>query len=245
MKKVGIIGIGNLGKAMVSLISNNLTSKDLLVLSDKRYEQSDISNSNYIFLCIKPNNTEEVLNDIKNTHFDLNPLIITCIAGIPFEKYDIPFPVIRCMPNIPVSLGKGVVTYTCNNKVSEKNIKDFEDLVKGPYILGVPSEKILDITTVFTGSMPAFISYFSEEFIYFGKKHGIPEEIAKKMYIETVKGTMEMLKNHSNQDIINMVKSPGGITERGLKDLEKYSLDLYLSYALNESLDALNSIRKD
>ena len=66
-----------------------------------------------IFLAVKPQMMADVLKPLQPLLAEKKPLIITMAAGITIEKMQSllgsPLPIIRIMPNTPVTVGAGTV----------------------------------------------------------------------------------------------------------------------------------------
>lgn len=267
--KVGIIGAGNLGSALARLINKN--SSNLITLSDKRenlqifqdFPTTSIKNiiqkSNILFLCVKPTDMKSILNEIHDSKENIcvfshdaferraeKKIIVSCAAGISLnfieEQLKFPHSVIRCMTNIPISIGKGAITYIKNSNTDSEALKNFHFLMQGPKILEVEEESLIDTSTILTGSMPAFTSFLAEEFIKFGCQNGLTYNQSKDLYISTIEGTMEILKTNSSKDIINAVSSPNGITTKGIEILEKSDIRSTLCSTLYKSLNEISSL---
>ena len=91
--KLGVIGMGYLGKALTRNLINNGCG-DNLIISDINKDISTIlpinnnkyviNESNILFLTVKPNNIKEILTEIEENG-DQNKLIISTIAGVQIE----------------------------------------------------------------------------------------------------------------------------------------------------------------
>ena len=251
--KIGIIGAGNLGGSIAKMLVKNGYKKSIMISDNKNLEifnefqrysnQEIIDKSDVLFLCVKPNDVKELL---KNFHFNsLDKLLISCVAGISIkyleEKLNERYPIIRCMANIPISLGKGSITFIKNNFVIDDLIGEFYNICNGPTMIQVEKENLIDVSTILTGSMPAFSSFISKEIIDFGVRNGLKYEDSRDLYISTIIGTMEMLKTNSPEDIIKAVSSPNGVTKTGLYYLEESRSILFTT--LENSLNTISSLK--
>lgn len=250
--RIGIIGVGNMGRSVAKIVSENMNYSDFMLVSDIKHltdysslQETNIENikgSNILFLCVKPNDMTNLLTNIENTLMtnklhNRNPLIVSCAAKLPLNFYDrLKLPVIRCMPNIPIAERSGAITYIPNNKVTDDMIKNFEKILAGPFLLKVNEEKLIDLSTILGGCMPALISYLSQAIIKFGTENGFTIEEAQEIYLNTAIGTMKLLQTNSPEDIIKMVSSPNGITAKLLESADRTNMKKILSDVLNESL---------
>lgn len=229
--KIGIIGAGGrLGSALTNLVLKN-NHTPLLSFSHSTNEKNKnflkttkhiIPESDILFLCVKPKDVENVLDEINKYplgHF----LVVSCAASIPFNfiesKLNKKCKVVRIMPNLPIVNGKGVITYFPSRKINKSEHNVLMEILKGPKIFEVREEEKLNISTVLTGSMPAFIAYVVKAHLNCFTTH-FNEVEALELYIATMEGTLDMLRTQSSDEIIKNVSSPGGITEKGIKILE-------------------------
>ncbi len=226
--KIGIIGAGNLGKAIIDCMQKNnqeLTASsrtpstyrniDITANNKKLAEESDI-----IILTVKPNTMQEVLNEIK-THTK-DKLIMTFAAGLKisfYEKRTAPQArIVRVMTNLAIKNQKGMSAYTLSKTCTGQDRNTTEKLLS---YLGkhteVEQEDMLDIITGVSGSAIAYFIKIMDIFRESAAKHGIPKKQAKEIIMETVKGSLSLMENtdqNSNQ-LISSIASKGGTTEQG------------------------------
>jgi pyrroline-5-carboxylate reductase len=258
---IGIIGCGNLGTAVARLVTRNLNINDRLLVADinlkKDFQQASntevIKQSDILFLCSKPNDIKNIVDEIntilfhKSKNFPYDRLIVSCAAGISLDtlqtSIEYSYPLIRIMTNLPISFGKGSITYmTGNTRPTDITMRKFMEIIKGPLLLPVGNEKLLDVSTVLTGCMPAFASFLSEEMIEFGISQGLTYEQSRDLYIATVSGTMEMLKTNTSEEIIDAVSSPNGVTAKGISYLETSGIRAILSSTMYKSYLGISSL---
>lgn len=259
---IGIIGCGNLGTALAKLVSKNLSFGDRLTISDPNTSVKDfkkvsnresISSSDILFLCTKPTDIVKVLDDINisSTEKYISPppdqLIVSCAAGISLNYLqaclDLNYPIIRMMTNLPISHKQGSITYITGSFLPKETISSkFIEIMKGPMLMKVGNEKLLDVSTILTGCMPAYTAFLAEEMIEFGISQGFTYEQSRDLYCATVKGTMEMLKNSPIDEIIDAVSSPNGVTAKGISFLETSGIRAILSSTIYKSYSAISSL---
>ena len=127
---VGLIGCGNMGSALAaameqqgrSIYLSNRTAAKAEALAQRiggsvRTNQEIASSCDLIFLGVKPQMMPEVLAEIAATLAGRTDpfVLVTMAAGLTTETVQQlaggPYPVIRIMPNTPVSIGKGMILY--------------------------------------------------------------------------------------------------------------------------------------
>lgn len=233
--KVGIIGVGKLGSALNQLLClNGFSNKIYLSDVNGKYKsnQEVIKKCNILFLSVKPNQIRYVLEQIRDND-DNNKLVISSVAGINTKTIEdclnSYYPIIRCMPNLPIRNGKGSIVYYMNNMTHIKEHFQFREMTEGPYSLLVRNEKLIDTSTVFTGCMPGFISFLSQEYINFAIKRGFTERESRELFCSTLRGTAELLLNDKPEDVVKDVSSPGGATEKGVEIMKEFNINKIIS----------------
>lgn len=179
--------------------------------------------SQIIILAVKPQNMNDVLDEIKDL---INPekVIVSIAAGITISyirsklKTD---KIIRVMPNTPALIGEGMSVYSLCECFTGREINTVKEiLMSAGRVISLP-EKYMDAVTALSGSGPGFIAYFVEAMIEAGIKAGLSEEVAKELTLQTFSGTSKLLETGlSPQKLREMVTSPGGTTQAGLNVLQ-------------------------
>ncbi|MGV9174148.1 MAG: pyrroline-5-carboxylate reductase [Promethearchaeia archaeon] len=242
-KKIGIIGIGNMGNALLNgIIKSNILPKDNILIYDtneelldqrkKKYDVSSAINnkdlvkqSDFVLLCVKPQVVDQVLEEIKTKVTE--KIIISIAAGVTIGQIeDIikkNIPIIRIMPNTPALVGEGASAISKNQKVKNKSIEFVKDILNSVGLVVEVEEKYIDAVTGFSGSGPAYVFMAIEALADGGVKMGLSREVALKLAAQTVKGAAEMVletKKHPGE-LKDMVASPGGTTIAAIHELEK------------------------
>ncbi len=255
-KTIGFIGCGNMGGAIAKAV---FKSSDFnIILSDHSREKAEglakeinaivtdnseaTKSSDYIFLGVKPQALKEVISTIKN---DLKPrenvAIISMAAGVCIntieEYFGYHIPIIRIMPNIPVSVGEGMILYCYNDKVTQDNLKDFSDAMSHAGTLDSIPEGLIDAGSAVSGCGPAFASMFIQALADGGVAVGLPRDKALLYAIKTLKGSATLIndaKIHPEQ-LKDAVCSPSGSTIEGVKALENGALRATIMNAISSS----------
>lgn len=258
--KVGFIGCGNMGGAIIRAISRKVDPKLIAVTgrtrvrADKLAEELGVvstdlkdvvNNAEWIFLAVKPQIFPEVLPRIgkilKNRENGFK--IVSMAAGLSIDRIcemlETKVPVIRIMPNTPVGIGKGMTLYSANDLVSEEDTNEFCELMEYSGISDPLDEELINAACSVSGCGPAFVFMFIDAMIKAGTACGLPEDKARTYAIQTVIGSAELLKK-SNDDpdkLKEAVCSPGGSTIEGVKVLETREFADAVIAAINASYD--------
>ena len=129
-RKIGFIGCGNMGKAMLgALVKSNDINNDNIIVSTKSENsakrinkefgvQTTVVNtevakkSNVLFLAVKPYFFKEVIEEIKDIVSD-DTIIISIAAGITIAQIEELFgkkvKVVRTMPNTPARICRKII----------------------------------------------------------------------------------------------------------------------------------------
>ena len=232
--KYGFIGCGNMGGAIAKALSKSTTD---ILLSDPFAAQklaetlgcaagtneSVVANCTKIFLAVKPQAVDAVLEPLRPILAEKKPLIISMAAGIEISKIEAlcgcKLPVIRIMPNTPVAVGKGMITYCYNELVSTDDLNDFLTDMQFAGQLDCISEGLIDAATAVAGCGPAFMYMFLEAMADGGVACGLTRDKALDYAAATMAGAAEMYKQtHLHPGALkDSVCSPGGSTIEGVK----------------------------
>ncbi len=243
MIKIGFIGVGNMGGALARAAAKN--TDNAILLSDfdrlkaeglaaeinaRATDNNEIcKEADYIFLGVKPQVLPELLKEIspilsrRDGHFTL----VSMAAGVKIKSItDIVgnVAVIRIMPNLPVSVGEGMILYSANSKVFNSEI-----LVNAMGSAGIwdrLDEEKIDIGCAVSGCGPAFAFMFASALAKGGEADGLSEAQAIKYAAQTLKGAAQMLLNGGDADALTKaVCSPGGATIEGVKNFRANNFD--------------------
>jgi len=238
-EKIGFIGAGKMGEALINaIIKKGISTPQNISVSDKMKDRLEyikretdtnifynnidvVKNSEIIFLSVKPQDFKIVLPEIKD-YITSDKLIISIAAGIKTEYIENIIEkckVIRVMPNTPCQVGEMAGGFCAGKYAGKKEIQTAYDLLSSAGKVFFMKEEQLDAVTGLSGSGPAFVSYIIGAFIDAGKELGIEDNISKELTLQTFSGTAKLLQeyNLSPEELIKMVKSPGGTTEAGME----------------------------
>jgi pyrroline-5-carboxylate reductase len=134
-------------------------------------------------------------------------------------------PVVRIMPNTPVSLGCGMIEVCKNALVTDEQLSLALNLLKEAGRLDVIEESMIDAASALSGSGPAFCYYFAEQLMAGAKQCGIPDEKLVEYTAQTMLGAAQMmLKGEKTPEELRIaVCSPGGSTLAGLTAMQTES----------------------
>lgn len=244
-KKLGIIGLGNMGSMILEQLLNlniikeneayisNRSRKKLENLKEK-YNSVNICENNAevaekcrdIMICVEPTNVPSVLLEIKPYLNDESYLMISTATVAYDDIYKIyRGKITKFMPTLNSTV-RGGITLVCHNDLVTKDKKYyFESLMANISEVNVIKEEDVNLCHNLTGSLPAIVSEIMLEFVRAASKHSInmtAEEI-EHMVMVSLAGASKLFieKNMKFEDTIRRVSTKGGITYEGIKIYEK------------------------
>lgn len=131
-------------------------------------------------------------------------------------------PIIRCMPNTPAAVGRGITALFSNTVASEADMHLSESLLAAiGKTVRLQSEHQMDAVTAVSGSGPAYIFYLIEVLAEAGEAEGLPADLAMSLAKATVAGSGHLAENseHEPSELRVHVTSPGGTTAAALEVL--------------------------
>ncbi len=238
---IGFIGTGNMGGALATAVAKAVGGEHLL-LSDPCGDKvaalaaelgatvSDntavVLKSDFIFLGVKPQMMETVLSSLPLTQASQKPVLVSMAAGLSTEAIrrmaGVDLPIIRMMPNTPVSVGCGMILYTATAEVSAEQNNAFVAMLAQAGRLCVIDESRIDAASAVSGCGPAFAYLFIEALADGGVECGLPRADAMELAAQTVLGAARMVQQTGRHpaDLKDAVCSPGGTTIAGVHALE-------------------------
>lgn len=243
-RKIGFIGCGNMGKAMLgALVKADNISNDNIIVSTKSKASAEKINDEYgvksttvnsevakeadvLFLAVKPYFFKEVIEEIKDLVKD-EAIIISIAAGVTVNQIEEWFgkeiKLVRTMPNTPASVGEGMSAICPNGNITENELSYVGSLYNlfGKY--EVLEEKDFHAFIALCGSSPAYVFMFIEAMADAGVKLGLPRAKAYKLAEQAILGSAKLaLETGKHPGVLkDEVCSPGGTTIEAVIDLEK------------------------
>jgi pyrroline-5-carboxylate reductase len=131
--------------------------------------------------------------------------------------------VVRCMPNTPALVGRGMTALVARPGVTAADRAQVERvLAPTGATLWVDEEKQLDAVTALSGSGPAYVFYFIEAMAKAGEQMGLPAEQALRLAIGTFTGASELAAAAGEPPSVlrERVTSKGGTTYAALTSMQ-------------------------
>lgn len=242
--KVGFIGCGNMASAIMGGLINNANIAPSSIIASDASEQAlnnaasnlsinttsnnceVASESEVLFLSIKPQYYEVVINEIKAS---LTPeqIVITIAPGKTIEwltaKLGDNIKIVRTMPNTPALVGEGITGVCKNNLVTDDEFTYVMSLLGSFGLAEAIPESLMDVCVSVSGSSPAYVFMFIEAMADAAVADGMPRNQAYKFAAQAVLGSAKMVLETGKHpgELKDMVCSPGGTTIEAVRVLEE------------------------
>lgn len=239
--KAVLVGCGNMGYAMLAgwLKSGQLAATDVLVVEPnaelgaraKSLGVAAVANAGdipagtaprLIVLAVKPQVIREVTADYRR-FADGRAVFLSVAAGTPIATFEdilgVSTPVVRCMPNTPAAIGKGMMVTCANRHVAQADLAFVGDLLAtSGAVATIDDEGLMDAVTAVSGSGPAYVFHFIECLTAAGEAAGLPADTAKQLAMQTVFGAASLAAESSEEPatLRRQVTSPNGTTAAAL-----------------------------
>ena len=128
-------------------------------------------------------------------------------------------PVIRCMPNTPAAIGKGMIVTTGNARVSTAAHNFTSSLLEANgEVAYVDDESLMDAVTAVSGSGPAYLFHFIECLSAAAEQIGLPAATAQLLATQTIYGAAALAAQSDEHpaQLREQVTSPNGTTAAAL-----------------------------
>ena len=244
MNTFGFIGTGNMGGALARAVAKSVSPENIF-LSDACSEKAaalaaqlgctsgsveEIAKTcNFIFLGVKPQVMASMLSsiapalDARRKKF----VLVSMAAGVEIaslrQMLGHDYPIIRIMPNIPASVGEGVILYDATENVPQDALTAFRTAMAGAGLVSPLPEKLIDAGSALSGCGPAFVSLFIEALADGAVTCGLSRQQAVDYACQTLIGTAKMIQTTGMHPgaLKDAVCSPGGSTIAGVGALEQ------------------------
>lgn len=243
-KKIGFIGCGNMGSAMLSGIlkaevfkntdiycsakseesKNNLKEKFSVNVSDNRGVAKEVD---FLILAVKPHFFSDVINEIKDA-VKPDAIIISVAAGVEIKDIENWFgkdglKVVRTMPNTPALVLEAMSAICPNSNVTENELLEVRTIFDSFGKSEILDEKEFHAFIALCGSSPAYAYMFIEAMGTAGIKSGIPSAKAYRLAAQSLLGSAKMVLETGEHPaaLRDKVCSPKGTTIEAVVELEK------------------------
>lgn len=244
MAKIGIIGMGNMGSAMLKGLLSVYKKEDIIFTDVNEERMAQVTeewgvahaktnaecagSAKYIILAVKPQYFDPVLQEIQKGVTEKN-VIISIAPGITInqlkEKLGDEKRVVRAMPNTPSLIGEGMTGVCYDEKsFSEEEKEDIAHIFRSLGKMRIVEERLMNAVVCVSGSSPAYVYMFIEALADSAVKYGLPRDAAYEMAAQAVLGSAKMVLETGEHPgaLKDKVCSPGGTTIAAVSALEEF-----------------------
>ena len=255
MTNVSFIGAGNMAYSIIRGLLDSPTKRFVISTSDPdetkredlvargvswaRTNQEAINQSEAVILAVKPQLVAPVLQELE---IGPSQLLISIAAGVNVSSlaaWTNPNQcIVRCMPNTPALLRKGIT-----GLFSKENVSEFQKGLATELMSSigetswVAQESEIDSITALSGSGPAYFFFLMEQMVEAGLELGLSKELSENLAKATAVGAAEMALASSAPltELRQNVTSPGGTTEAAINYMEKKEMSISIRKAIFEA----------
>lgn len=246
-KKIGFIGCGNMGKAILGgLVASKLVPAENITVYNRSAKSVEAISQEFgsrgansadevakeadvLIVGVKPNMMANILGEIRDA-LKPNAIIVSIAAGVTLETLEFALKdgqkVVRVMPNTPALVNAGMSSITPNKQVSEDESALIVEIFSSFGRAEVVPEYLIHSVVGVSGSAPAYVFMFIEAMADAAVLGGMPRAQAYQFAAQAVMGSAKMVLETGKHpgELKDMVCSPGGTTIEAVKVLEQKGL---------------------
>ncbi|MDX9801629.1 MAG: pyrroline-5-carboxylate reductase [Spirochaetia bacterium] len=239
MNKIGILGFGNMGEAILKGIIKKHPDSEITVFdkSEVKLKRSVsvyraaaaesikelFSVSDTVILAIKPQDTDAFLKEISGYSKSKNIIsVITGKATGLFADSLKTANICRFVPNIAAQCGKAMTALSFHDTADEGFIPEAVEIAESFGKAVIIPEKLMPAFTAISGSGIAFVFQFIHAMAMGGVRAGFTYTESINIALSAAEGAVETIKSSgiNPADLVTAVASPSGTTIEGLRILE-------------------------
>lgn len=262
MKKIGIIGAGNLGCAIAKgLVTHGKMSPSDIYLSRKRSEllaekEKDgyvvcdnltlVKKSDIVLLAVLPGQASEVMQEVKDELSAGDKILISVVSAVSLQELGEwtgnGVNVVRVMPNTAIEYGASM---TCIAGEDESSVEQVRVLFEPLGQTMVIKEDLMPAATILAACGIAFFLRFIRAVSQGGIQIGFHAEEAGEIAAQTARGAAELLlrtNNHPETEI-DRVTTPMGCTISGLNEMEHFGLSSAMIKGIVKSYSGISDLK--
>jgi pyrroline-5-carboxylate reductase len=262
MKKLGVMGVGTMGQALVAGMINRQVLTAAQIWASSRTEAScqkasqtlgilalkdyapQLPDTDVILLCVKPHQVQAALKQLVSKGLPGDTLVISIAAGVKLQTIQTALhelgqsnPVVRAMTNTPCQVGQGMTVICGGDQANATHLTQAQQIFEAVGQCMEMDETYFDAVTGLCGSGPAYLYLIMEALADGGVRVGLPRDKALKMVAQTVLGAATMLQQTGRHpaSLRDDVTTPAGCTIGALLSMEDGKIRSVLARAVEEA----------
>lgn len=258
-KKIGILGCGNLGHAIIrSFIDSGLVAPQSIFITNTRFEKSEklardygvnavatneelVESCDIVFLGMKPQDLYQTVEPIAST-FHEGHVVMSLAAGVDLQSLQSLIPdapnIVRVMPNTAARVKKAVIAYSVS-RAAESHAPWIEVLLSAMgYVVAVEDGDEMQAVLVGASSGVGFVFELMIYWKEWLEERGLDPEIAKKVTVQTFLGASRLAEEApqtSLEELQRKVTSTKGVTAAGLDSIRELEIERALRYSFEKA----------
>lgn len=263
--KLGFIGAGNMGSAILSgILKEGFLKAEQIAITDKNSANcakfaaqgvcvmpdnlSLAHECECILLAIKPVYTAQVIEEIYDALH--GKFVISIVAGWNYDMLDRALPkttrFVRVMPNTPLAVGEGMSLISEKCRCSNEEFDFARNVFASAGKVAKVEDHVFVAATSINGCGPAFVYQFIEALADGGVRYGVPRAMAYELAAQTLIGAAKMVQETGEHPgkLKDAVCSPGGTTIEGIYALEKGGMRAAVMDALGATIEKTQKLSK-
>jgi len=262
MKKIGIIGAGNIGCAIAKgLVAYGQMAPSDIFLSRKRNgllidqkkegflvtdNHSLVKESDLVILAVLPGEARKVILEMKEGLKSGNKILVSVVSAVSIQELnewtDNGITVVRIMPSTAVEYGASM---TCIAGDDEQSVDMVRELFESLGQTMVIKEHLMPAATILAACGIAFFLRVIRAVSQGGIQIGFHAEEAGKIAAQTARGAAELLMktDHHPETEIDRVTTPMGCTISGLNEMEHFGLSSAMIKGIVKSYSGISDLK--
>jgi pyrroline-5-carboxylate reductase len=242
MKKISILGGGNIGRALAEgLLYTGLYQPGDIYITRRNHElladleekgintgtlnKEAVSFSEVVVLAVQPGQAEELIEEISPETDPRKHLIISVVAALKIREIKRligkEVPVIRIMPNTAISIGESMTCIAADEEDTEAmdEVRALFDALGSTMVI---SESLMKAATIIGACGIAFFLRYIRAASQGGIQVGFHAAEAQFIAAQTARGAASILLRTGShpEDELDKVTTPRGCTIAGLNEME-------------------------
>ena len=258
--KIGIIGCGNMGEAILKGLSKVIEPSTSIYVSEYDEKRREVIQDKYkvivsidnnyivkysdvIILAVKPKDFAALLKSEVCCGVSEKKLIISIAAGITTQYIEKivgrEIPVIRAMPNMAAVIGESITSLSAGSSANKEHMKLASEIFSVIGDVVEIDESMVDAVTAISGSGPAYFFYLVESMLEAARELGLKDDIARRLVTKTALGSARLLESTKEDPALLRAKvtSKGGTTEAAFKVIEAAFVKRAMKEAVKKAHD--------
>ena len=258
--KIGIIGMGHLGKAVLTGLLRSGASPEEMTASARTEKTLEmiraeypgvgvtpdnlelVRNTDAVMIALRPGDAAGVLGELKDADLS-GKTVISLMAGITIREIRemlqddrCVYTVLRVMPNIGVSMCKGIIGVSSDRDGCEPEAVT-ELLRKLGVVIRLPENKLENIT-ICAASGLGFAAYIMKQYMDSCNRLFMDESVGEKITRKVFEAAIDLAgqEDSSFEKLVEQISTKGGTTEAGIRVLEHSGLEKILDECFDEAI---------